>query len=76
MTPSAAGPEKNPEIVGAVFDVKESSKGYTFKIQDSSGKVMKCFYQKEIAKGTYCIKGRYSEDKTIFFVSAAHLLAQ
>ena len=60
----------NDETLGIIYDVKESSKGFVFKFQNTEGVSIKCYYSKEVTGGTYMVKGKYSEDRTIFFVSS------
>lgn len=63
--------ESDDGTVGIIYEVKESAKGYVFLFQNTKGESMKCYFQKQVSEGTYSIKGRFSDDRTIFFVSSA-----
>jgi len=61
----------NDGIVGFAFDVKEGQNGYIFNLEDTEGKTIRCF-SKEIPyeNHLYKIKGNYSDDNTILFISS------
>jgi hypothetical protein len=62
-------------IIGIAFDVKQGQNGYTFNLEDTDGKIIRCF-TKEIPEENclYKIKGDYSEDNTILFISSISAL--
>jgi hypothetical protein len=56
-------------LCGIVHDVRESSKGYTFTIDVSSGSV-RCFsYDSLDDMGLYRIYGSFSDDGSMFFAT-------
>ncbi len=56
---------------GIVSDIEQSRNGYTFSIQIHDGTVIRCYYSEiPIELGYYSVKGNFSDDGTIFFVSA------
>ncbi|MDY0223786.1 MAG: hypothetical protein RBR05_00095 [Candidatus Methanomethylophilaceae archaeon] len=62
--------ESDDSIVGIVYDINESSKGFTFYFQDVFGNITKCFsYDKPLNNIVYLLKGSMSSDNNIFFVS-------
>ncbi|MDR3282550.1 MAG: hypothetical protein LBS92_02935 [Candidatus Methanoplasma sp.] len=64
------------EIVGVVFDIKESAKGYTFTLEDTSGAGRRCYFpEMPVDDGVYAVTGEVSEDGMMFFVRQMRLLA-
>ncbi len=62
--------------IGVVSDVKESSSGYTFDFEDESSS-FRCFAKEKPVNGSvYTIKGNFSDDGTMFFVSSMTLLCR
>jgi hypothetical protein len=60
---------------GIVHDVVSSEKGYVFMFDDSEELTYKCFaYIKPSELELYVIKGNFSEDRNIFFISSMELL--
>lgn len=54
---------------GIVSGIKGTSSGYTFYLEEN-GRDIKCFYSERPNNlGLYSIKGNYSDDGSIFFVS-------
>lgn len=68
---------QNDDIIGIVHEIKETQNGYTFVLDDSNGKHMKCFSRVRPDDHSVCvIKGTLSEDRTIFFVSSLQRVPQ
>jgi len=62
--------ENDDSIIGIVYDINESSKGFTFYFQDVFGNIIKCFsYDKPLNNIVYSLRGSVSSDNNIFFVS-------
>jgi hypothetical protein len=65
----APEPEDEP-IIGIVFDIKSSQSGFTFTIEDTKGIKTRCFARAEPAEfGVYAVKGDFSDDGSMLFVS-------
>ena len=62
---------RDENIVGMVYDIKTTQSGYTFSLDDTDGNVTKCFARTELSEfGIYVIKGKISDDGSMFFVSS------
>ena len=58
---------------GIVHDISASKNGYTFSIQTNDESI-RCYYPSEpVDLGLYKIRGSFSDDGTIFFVSKMYL---
>ena len=58
-------------ILGLAVDIRSAQNGYIFTIEDTDGEMIKCFTSFEPSKNeVYSIKGTYSEDGSMFFVSS------
>ena len=58
------------EILGYAENIHQSSNGYVFTIMDENGEETKAFYEDEIDDSLHVFKGKYSDDKEIFFISS------
>lgn len=67
--------DENEETIGIVYEVKETQNGYTFFFADDNGDKRKCFNRVEpIEYEIYSIKGTFSDDRSMFFVSSMDIL--
>ena len=71
MVSFSINPNEDNGIVGIAFDVKEGQNGYTFTLEDTNGNSIRCFtkdvpYENHL----YKIKGTFSDDNTILFISS------
>ncbi|MDR0888065.1 MAG: hypothetical protein LBM39_02635 [Candidatus Methanoplasma sp.] len=67
--------EENNEILGVVYDIRMSAKGYTFSFEDTEGKNIRCFsYDEPVDNGVYNIKGDMSDDGNMFFINNMQLI--
>jgi hypothetical protein len=56
-------------ILGVVYDIRTSAKGYTFSFEDTEGKTIRCFSYDEPANNVvYAIKGETSYDGSMLFI--------
>jgi len=63
--------DTNSDLTGIVYDISESSSGFVFKFESSSGEQMSCFFEERPTEYcAYTIEGTYSSDNTLFFVSS------
>lgn len=71
MISSVVMESETPEdIIGIVYDVNETAKGYVFSIEDSEGNVMRCFSYEMPEEFSVCeVNGSFSDDENIFFIS-------
>lgn len=61
--------------VGIVTDVNESANGFVFILNDTDGNRIKCFCREEPeTDAVYLIKGDFSDDNTILFISSMSVL--
>ncbi len=62
--------EDSFDCTGIVYDIDQTSSGFMFLLQTSSGIHQKCFsYTEPVHLGYYGLNGSFSEDGSIFFVS-------
>lgn len=55
---------------GIVHDIRSSANGFTFYLDTSDGKSIKCFFKEEpVELGHYGVVGDQSDDGSMFFVS-------
>ena len=66
--------ESSSGRVGIVHDVSESSSGFTFYFEQDDGTTVHCFWKNEPVEGLCSIKGSWSDDGTMFFVSSLTVL--
>jgi len=68
-------PAEDKGMIGIAFDIKTTQNGYTFFLEDSDGGKIKCFVRSEpVEKEIYEIKGTFSEDGSILFVSSMKII--
>jgi hypothetical protein len=59
----------NYDYSGIIHDVRQSTSGYIFYI-DTGDDDIRCFYdEKPVELGHYSIRGSFSQDEKIFFLS-------
>jgi len=59
------------DITGVVSDTGTTEKGSTFTMTDGSGIETRCFFRGNVNDGDVCtVKGSFSDDGGIFFVSS------
>jgi len=57
------------DIVGMAFNVKTTQNGYTFSLEDTGGRIIRCFVKAEPSEyNIYAIKGAFSDDGSMYFV--------
>ncbi len=62
--------EDSFDCTGIAYDIDQTSSGFTFFLQTSSGMHQRCFsYTEPVYLGYYGLNGSLSEDGSIFFVS-------
>ncbi len=67
--------EESYDYTGIVYDVSSTSSGFRFFIQTGSGESFRCFsYNEPTEIGYYGIRGSFSEDGSMFFISSMHCL--
>ena len=60
-------------IIGIASDIKATQSGYTFTIEDIDGVAIRCFTTDKPSKNkVYCIKGTFSDNNSMLFVSSIH----
>jgi len=70
-------PAEENGIIGIAYDVKQTQNGFTFFIEDVDGGKIKCFVRSEPAEmQIYEIKGTFSEDGSIMFVSSMNPISK
>lgn len=58
-----------PDMSGIATDIRSGTNGYTFYLETEDSKV-RCFSSERPEElGHYGVRGSYSDDRTIFFVS-------
>ncbi len=63
------------DYTGIVYDIHSTTSGYRFYIQTSSGDHHRCFsYNEPVECGYYGIRGTFSEDGSMLFVSSMKCL--
>lgn len=63
--------DDNSGEAGIVRDVRESENGYVFSLEDCGGEEICCFSKTEPEEGgAYSVKGSWSDDGTMLFVSS------
>ncbi len=63
--------EDSYDYTGIVYDVHSTTSGYRFYIQTSSGDHHRCFsYNQPVECGHYALRGTFSEDGSMLFVSS------
>lgn len=68
---SNIGNDGREGIIGIAFDVDESKNGFVFDLEDTDGKIIHCFSKEKPSENNlYKIKGNYSDDNMILFVSS------
>jgi hypothetical protein len=66
---------ENTEILGVVYDVHTSAKGYVFSFENTEGESIRCFYYDEpINEAVYVIKGDLSDDGGMFFIKSMYVI--
>ena len=59
------------EITGISYDIKTTQSGYTFSLEDTNGKSVRCFFKTEPSElNVYSVKGTFSDDGSMLFVSS------
>jgi hypothetical protein len=67
--------EEEKGIIGLVFDIHKTEKGFTFSFEDTNGSNMRCFsYNEPLNNEIYIIKGNFSSDGNMFFIKEMKLL--
>lgn len=61
--------DSDETIVGISTDYKKTDSGYVFYIIDGYGNEIKSFYSSKTDDSLHSFKGKYSDDRSIFFVS-------
>lgn len=61
--------ESDYDYTGLVSDINKSAKGYTFNLITDENTI-KCFYEQKPDETFYSLKGEFSDDGNIFFVSS------
>ena len=61
--------ETDDSIKGIVYDIDQTSRGYTFSFQDTEGRSIRCYFKEMPEESAYSISGNFSDDGSIFFVS-------
>jgi hypothetical protein len=62
---------QNEDRIGIAHDIRQTQNGYTFTLDDDCGGAMKCFTRTEPCEhAVYVVKGSFSEDGSIFFISS------
>ncbi|MCL2296306.1 MAG: hypothetical protein FWC29_04405 [Methanomassiliicoccaceae archaeon] len=73
---SADEPE-DKEIIGVAYDIRTTQNGYTFTIEDTNGEAIRCFTKTKLSEcNIYSVKGTYSEDGSMLFVSSIRAVGQ
>ena len=68
---------QDKDIIGTAFDIRTSQNGYTFSVDDTDGDITRCFARIEPSEfGIYLIKGKASDDGSMFFVSSMQEIHQ
>ncbi len=63
------------DYTGIAYDIHSTASGFRFYIQTGSGESFRCFSYNEPADlGYYGIRGSFSEDGSMFFISSMHCL--
>ena len=74
---SNLGNDNHEGTIGIAFDVNESKNGYVFELEDTDGKIIHCFSkEKPLENHLYIIKGSYSDDNMILFISSISALKE
>jgi len=69
--------EEEKGMIGLVFDINKTEKGFTFSFEDTKGCHMRCFsYNEPINNEIYIIKGNFSSDGNMFFIDEMKLSEQ
>jgi len=66
---SVQAEEEEFDYSGMVTDINKSPKGYTFNLNADDGTI-RCYSENKPNESFYKIKGEFSEDGNIFFVSS------
>lgn len=62
--------DDNENMIGIIHDISVTKNGYTFFLEDVSGKNIRCFTRSEPVNLSVCsVTGSYSDDGGIFFIS-------
>lgn len=73
----AGGGETERGTVGLAFGIESGTNGYVFDFTTVDGEQIRCFCREEpVEGGLYRLDGRYSDDRSIFFVSTLRALDQ
>jgi hypothetical protein len=68
---------QNDDVIGIIYEIKQTQNGFTFTLDESNGEKMKCFTRVEPAEYSICtVKGSLSDDRSIFFVSSMQPISQ
>lgn len=64
--------DKNDDpMIGIITDIKETQNGFVFDLIDADGDIIHCFSKERFrSDSVYEIKGRYSDDRTMFFIES------
>ena len=69
--------DDNEDMAGIVYDIRTSQNGYTFSFDDSNGGTIRCFTRtKPVEFEPYIIKGSFSDDRSMLFVSSMRPLGE
>jgi hypothetical protein len=69
--------KEDKDMVGVVYDIKTTQSGYSFSFEDAQGDKMRCFARTMPAEfETYAIKGSFSDDGSMFFISSMQTVPQ
>ncbi len=61
---------EDKSIIGIAYDIKSTQNGYTFYLDDSSGKEVRCFNRTApLEYGVYQVKGTPSDDGSMLFLN-------
>ena len=60
--------------IGIVRDVSESSSGYTFYFDQTDGEIIHCYSKTQPDERLCYLKGTWSDDGSMFFVSSLTIL--
>ena len=71
------GDPEDRGMIGMAYGVKETQNGFTFYMEDSDGERVRCFCRAEpVERAIYIVKGAFSDDGSMFFVSSMQVLSE